>query len=385
MKIGIITQPLRANYGGLLQNYALQKVLKNRGYEVETLNWGYTSRFRQFLSESFRKILSTVTPIQNASALYEPSRKERALISSNTDRFIDKYIHRTIPLTCASDFIKVSRRNKYDVYIVGSDQVWRPCYNIYLDAMFLNFVTEENVKRISYAASFGTDLWEYNDIETKKCALLAQKFDLITVREESGVDMCKRHLGVNASCVLDPTLLLCKEDYIKLIKEEKEQESSGSLFYYILDPSSSKIDIVKFIADRCSLVPFKVLPDYCGKNISKEHIKADTDQCIFPSVTSWLRAFMDAKMIVVDSFHGMVFSIIFNKPFWVIGNKERGMSRFTSLLSMLELSDRMLDYSDLGSIDLLKEIDWNRVNNILAVKRKYSLNLLFGALESHKL
>ena len=86
------------------------------------------------------------------------------------------------------------------------------------------------------------------------------------------------------------------------------------------------------------------------------------EDCVFPGVTTWLRAFMDAEMTIVDSFHGMVFSIIFNKPFWAIGNVGRGMSRFTSLLRTFHLEDRLLDEEHLDNVDFSKSINWNMVN-----------------------
>lgn len=101
------------------------------------------------------------------------------------------------------------------------------------------------MKRLSYAASFGTDKWEFTPQQTAICSPLAQKFDLVTVREGSGVKLCKDHLGVNAVHVLDPTMLLTKEDYISLIEAEKEPQAAGTLFYYILDPASKKTAFIK--------------------------------------------------------------------------------------------------------------------------------------------
>lgn len=113
-----------------------------------------------------------------------------------------------------------------------------------------------------------------------------------------------------------------------------------------------------------------------------EDVKNRIEDCVFPSVTAWLRAFMDAEMTIVDSFHGMVFSIIFNKPFWVIGNEERGMSRFTSLLKQFQLEDRLLDVNHLDDIDCSKPIDWARVNRILEDNRMKSKALLLDQLKA---
>lgn len=104
-----------------------------------------------------------------------------------------------------------------DAYVVGSDQVWRPAFNLgpRLGNMFLDFAGDD-VKKISYAASFGCKEWEYTEEQERMCGKLAKRFDAISVREASGVDLCKEHFGVDATLVLDPTLLLNKEDYGKV-------------------------------------------------------------------------------------------------------------------------------------------------------------------------
>ena len=264
--------------------------------------------------------------------------------------------------------------------MVGSDQCWRPCYNAFLPSMFLDFVLDKQVKRIAYAASFGTDKWEFTPQQTAVCAPLAKKFDMVSVREDSGVKLCKEHLGVDAVHVLDPTMLLTKEDYIQLIENEKEPKSDGTLFNYILDPDAKKSAFIHKVAKANGLKAFQVLPKCQAEIRTKEDVKKRIEDCVFPGVTTWLRAFMDAEMTIVDSFHGMVFSIIFNKPFWVIGNAHRGMSRFTSLLKVFHLENRLLDASGLDDVDLSQSIDWESVNEILKEKQKECKLLLLNSL-----
>ena len=120
------------------------------------------------------------------------------------------------------------------------------------------------------------------------------------------------------------------------------------------------------------------MPKYQAENRTKEDVKKRIEDCIFPSVTSWLRAFMDAEMVIVDSFHGAVFSIIFNKPFWVISNTERGNARFESLLKMFGLDDRMILPKD--EVDWQSYIDWKMVNEMRAKERKHCVELLKESL-----
>ena len=381
MRIGILTQPLQANYGGLLQNYALQQVLLRAGHEVETIDW--TPSNKSLRSRLYRikwTILPFLYPKKYPKLRYQPTAEERKVIQQHTNHFISTYIHHTKTITFNGGFRRQAKVGNYDAYVVGSDQCWRPRYNAFLTSMFLDFVKEEKPKRIAYAASFGTDQWEFTQEMTSICAPLAQKFDFVSVREDSGVKLCKDHLGVDAVHVLDPTLLLTKEDYIHLIEAEKEPKAKGTLFNYILDPDAAKSAFINKVEKEKGLTTFQVLPKCQAETRTMDDIKNHIEDCVFPEVTAWLRAFMDAEMTIVDSFHGMVFSIIFNKPFWVIGNANRGMSRFTSLLKVFHLEDRLLDANQLQEVDINRPVDWASVNAILEQKRNKCTNLLISQL-----
>jgi len=386
MKIGILTQPLHNNYGGLLQNYALQQVLKGMGHEVETIDHGEksVSYFHKKLSKVKAYLKYFLLPSHYQKPRYTPSSKEIAIIRKNTNYFINKYISRTKVLHSSNEFVEISKPNKYDAYVVGSDQCWRPRYNSsFLSEMFLRFAENQtNVKRIAYATSFGTDEWEFTPEKTSQCAALAKKFDLITVREESGIVLCRKKLGVDATHVLDPTMLLDKEDYIKLVENEGEPQSLGNLFYYILDPSAEKKALIEDIAAKNGLKAFTIMPKYQAENRTKEDVKKRIEDCIFPSVTSWLRAFKDAEMVIVDSFHGAVFSIIYNKPFWVLANKKRGNARFESLLGMFGLEDRLISPED--RVDWSRKIDWERVNTVREEKKEHCKLLLKSILNNNE-
>lgn len=385
MKLGILTQPLHINYGGLLQNYALQQVLIRAGHEVETIDWQSPKAgwLRICLSRVKWTLLSAILPhkYKKPKFNYQPTGKEMATIRRNTNHFMDAYIRHTPFVQSLNGFARQAEKGQYDGYVVGSDQCWRPKYNSFLPAMFLGFARDKDVRRIAYAASFGIDSWEFTPKMTSLCAPLARKFDLVTVREDSGVKLCKDHLGVEASHVLDPTMLLAKEDYIHLIEAEKEPQSAGTLFNYILDPDETKTAFINQVAKDMNLKPFQVLPKYQAETRTRADVKRRIEDCVYPRVTTWLRAFMDAEMTIVDSFHGMIFSIIFNKPFWVLGNAGRGMSRFTSLLRIFGLEDRLLDVSELERVDYTKPTNWEVVNDLLEQKRESSTQLLLKTLK----
>lgn len=380
MKIGIITQPLQNNYGGLLQNYALQQVLKKLGHEAITLDQkdAPVSHIRFIASIVKTFIFKSVGKGTNRSyPCNKINEKKIAYTRAYTKDFVDKYIAHSPAMYKTVDFRSFCINNKIDALIAGSDQVWRPRYNCNIYRSFFDFVEGLEIKRYAYAASFGVDSWEFSEEQTIKCKKLIELFDAISVREESGIDLCKTYLNREAEHVLDPTMLLDKEDYEELVYKEHESASSGNLFTYILDESEEKTNIIESVAKSLDLVPFRVMPKY---QLSKNTIK-QIDDCVYPPVTQWLRAFIDAEFVVCDSFHGAVFSIIFNKPFIVIGNKKRGMARFKSLLETFELSDRITADTENTPSLVNIPIDWEKVNNILAEQRIISFEYLKSNLK----
>lgn len=382
MKIGILTLPLNINYGGILQAYALKCVLESNGHDVKFIQSDIfpsdvPKRFsvkrralvypKRFVMKYFLKKNISVRPDYDIVKKY-------CFIARNIQPFIDQHIQ-YIDL---QNILK-NKTKCLDAIIVGSDQVWRREFTgpTIVD-YFLGFLNTNEVKRIAYAASFGSEKWEFTDSETKKCAELAKKFDLITVRENLGVYFCQKYLQVAATHVLDPTMLLDKESYINLVNQASENKSDGNLFYYILDDKPEKKAFVDNIATALDLVPFTQMPEL--KTSTKSYLPFDYDErYCYSSVTSWLRSFIDAKFVVTDSFHGCVFSIIFNKPFYVIANKERGMARFNSLLKLFNLESRMIDVAGTPNITC-EAIDWDNVNRIKEKYAKLSMLLLLNSL-----
>ena len=374
MKIGIVTQPLQTNYGGLLQNYALQQVLKRLGHQPITLNINTSiSKWKMHVLYSKFFILKLIKKDNNYQLPFHLNEEKKAIIRQHTNRFIEKYIEHTEELQHPEEFRNYTIKNKLEALIVGSDQVWRPIYNHNILCSFFDFAKGLPIKRIAYAASFGVDEWEFNNYQTLICRNLIKDFNFVSVREKSGINLCKDYLYQNAVHVLDPTMLLDKEDYIKLVEIEKEPISKGQLFTYILDESEEKKEIIDKIASYLNLSPFSSMPKY---PINRETIKNNLNDCVYPTVTQWIRSFIDAEFVICDSFHGAVFSIIFNKSFLIIGNKERGMTRFNSLLDTFELRNRIISNSlDIHSI-VNTPINWDKVNQIRSEMKIFSINHL---------
>ena len=375
MKIAILTLPLHINYGGILQAYALQTVLQLMGHDVYVLQCAKHFRPINFMQLPLvygkhlaRKLLKDWrTPI-----LYKKvAKKEIPIIRRNTNRFIETYLN----LREINSLDELSE-NEYDAFVVGSDQVWR--YPYFRDMWFapitdafLAFTKGWNVRRISYAASFGMDnIDEYSFGEKQKCADAIKLFDAVSVREDSGVGICKNIMGIDASHVLDPTMLLSKDDYISLVEKSNVPRSPGDMLCYILDMTSFKSAMVEKIAKEKSLTPFNVIADTSNRALPIE-------KRVQPPVESWLRGFIDAKFVVTDSFHACVFSIIFGKPFLVIGNARRGMGRFVSLLKEFGLENHLI-IDSFPEGDLI-ELSENQTVSLAAAKEK-SISFLKSAL-----
>lgn len=376
MKIGIITLPLHTNYGGILQAYALQTILERMGHEVVIFNkekeyklplWKYP------LAYTKRIIKKYVFKKKETKILEEQyNQKIQLKISKNTQEFIKQYIH----LYTIKSF-KDSRKDDFDAIIVGSDQVWRPKYFIpmfksNIENAYLAFAKGWKIKRIVYAASFGTEEWEYTLTQTKECGKLLKLFDAVSVREESGIKLCKKYFGVEVKHVLDPTLLLSKKDYIQLFETAKIPKSSGNLLTYILDETPEKTEIINKIAIDKDLIPFSV------NSIKIENPNAPSEERIQPPVEAWLRGFYDAEFIVTDSFHACVFSIIFKKPFIAIGNKKRGMARFESLLKMFGLEDRLI--SNIENYHYIENA--KNIQDIIEKNRNMAYDFLYKNLKN---
>lgn len=216
---------------------------------------------------------------------------------------------------------------------------------------------DDNVKKLSYAASFGCKEWEYTKEQEKTCSKLAKRFDAISVREASAVDLCKNHFGIDVSLVLDPTLLLNKEDYEKVCNDIPKKDKH--IFVYSLVVGESVMSVATKVSEAKGL---PIVVKEAGGKVKKE----DT-------IEDWFAEFRDAEYVVTDSFHGMVFSIIFNKPFYIVMNPSGGNDRYISLLSQLGLIGRIIT-DETSPLDM--QIDWNAVNERLHNLRQSSLTFL---------
>lgn len=377
MKIGILTLPLHTNYGGILQAYALQTVLERMGHEVYVIQVKRKEipllpLWKRYLCYAKRAILKYIFGKKDVIVFYEShERTILPILRQNTNKFISKYIHSYH----INSFNEIGNKNIFDAYVVGSDQIWRPLYSHWdIEDSFLRFDKQSVTIRIAYAASFGVDTWEYTSEQTENCRKLAQRFNIISVREDSAIHLCKKYLGIDANLVLDPTMLLEAKDYLNLVESSKVPKSRGNLMVYLLNTDEEKSEIVNKIVEDKGLTPILFT-----NNVENSYLPLE--ERIHPIVESWLRGFIDAEYVVTDSFHGCVFSILFHKPFVVFENEGRGISRIKSLLEIFNLCERLVQSDKSNTQIQRKTINWGHVDEVLSGMRESSHAILTNQLK----
>tara|TARA_R110002167_G_scaffold57808_2_gene163470 strand:- start:6826 stop:7983 length:1158 start_codon:yes stop_codon:yes gene_type:complete len=375
LKVGILTLPLHTNFGGNLQAYALLRFLRKNSVDAYFLCreknkyplWKYALSIPKGIFNKY--IFGKDAPI--FKSIKEKLEYDR--VSVNAKFFIENEINpKSFACHSSEELMAEVERLELDAVVVGSDQIWRFQYAPSIEDYFLGFIAKgKNILKISYAASFGTDEWQYDSSQTKRLSQLLSEFSYVSVRERSAVLSCGNNFGVQVDHVLDPTMLLDVSDYTRLFSGN-EFSCAGMVSTYILDESLSVSRIFSCLHEKYG--------ELRRLNTSTEDREASVEKRIAPPTGQWLHGIYDAELLVTDSFHGCVFSIIFNTPFLVYGNESRGLARFESLLEEFGLEDRMVN----SAADVIskseKIIDWHLVNERLEQRRLDSARGLLGAL-----
>ena len=364
IKIGIFSLPLNWNYGGILQQYALSEYIKKKNFKpiifsrrasrksflillIVNLKWKIIMILEKLNCFNFLPLVAT------------ESFKKKFLDNKTKDFFDSKKI---------TAFVK---KNKIKHFIVGSDQIWNVEATPSIHDSFLGFVDKDkNNVLASYAPSFAHDDWKYSIKQTIDSKMLLKNFSFISVRENAGVELISKHFKMNSIRVLDPTFLLDVNDYHKLLENENSNNDKRkkTIFSYIFENGAERIKIIEKDAKKNNLEAIS----FCGLNNIPNLIKNNRRNY---SVESWLNSLKNSSIVVTDSFHGMVFAIIFKKNFYVLLNQKNGTSRINSLLKDLDLESRIIDNLDLIQYNT-NNIDWNSVEIRLEKLKLISINFL---------
>lgn len=377
-RIGIITIVKVNNYGAELQAFALQKKLELMGYQSEIIDYLYyknplhekSRRSQPWISIGFvNRIKEWLYPVYY-SFRTRPYREAKLARERRFEGF-----HRSFTRFSKGCFEKIdalfSADLIYDVYIVGSDQVWNPYTNTSLDPYFLRFAPEGACK-ISYASSFGV-----SQVPDATKAFYAKGFDgfrAVSVREDSAVALVRQLSGMEATHVLDPTLLLSMEDWRAY--STKPNIEGGYILMYILASSPMSSRIAKKLSSDLGLPIVRICREAVGEGDSGFLDITDAGPSEF---LGWV---MNASMMITNSFHGTAFSVNFNIPFYVIvpGHKANN-SRQESLLRLLNLSSRILREGGDVKLEDPTEIDFSKPNELLAAEIEKSVSFLRDSIE----
>lgn len=318
MRVGIITITDYENYGNKLQNYALQTVLEKMGLEAVTIPCRTLKKYKYYKIYPIVRLISGI-------AGRNRQRIGIALKQIKFNRFTKKYIKTSNEFATLYS-IPETLNSSYDYFVAGSDQIWNPYTRFNWDFNFLSFA--DCKKRISYAASIGVS--SFSDSVARKIKERIENIRFLSVREKSAAEIIMKMTGRDADVSLDPTLLLDKEEWVKRFHiSPKNKNDSYILSYYLGTKESKNIAIGKALE-------YVDLPVYDLS--SPENV---TEYCHDPR--EFVCLIQNAGLVVTDSFHGVVFSILMEVPFFyterVDENAHMG-SRVKSLFKVLCLENR---------------------------------------------
>ncbi len=363
MKIEIITRHAIANYGSVLQSYATEKIFQKMGYDTEIVNYIPEAEVKKNQCETFANFSKIFGKNKITKFIYKILQKRN--IYKMYDMF-SKYRKKILNISNQEfNSIDELKRNypKADIYCTGSDQVWGNIgNNEYDEAYFLSFLPR-NTKCIAFSASFGKE--KISPYLYNKLPKLLDKYDLLLLREISGINILKKLGNYNTKLFLDPTLLLQKEEWENLC--QKKLLNKEYILVYQLHHNRNFDKYIKKIAKQKKIDVIRI-------SVSK-YYKFKYGRFIYlPSIEEFLGYIKNAKYIITDSFHCTVFSLIFNIPFLDILPNNTG-TRIESLLEMTNLKDRIvMDYDDINIIN--KKINFGQVNSIIDKKRNDDLQFL---------
>ncbi|MBQ9760435.1 MAG: polysaccharide pyruvyl transferase family protein [Clostridia bacterium] len=347
--VGIAGYWYATNYGSVITYYSLYKAIEAMGYKTVILDRPDKHLDGEPQTVFARVFMNKFANISDSYPYFE---------QGNYDRLCDKYV-------------------------VGSDQVWTP--GAICDAgyrFFLDFVSDDKTK-VAYAPSFGQDKFEARSETKKIVSYLLSRFDAVSVRENTGVDICEREFNIDAVQMIDPIFLNNREFYDRIAEYSNKRIETPYVLSYILDPDESKRNMLLKTQEEKGLTLVNLLDGRYG-TFDRNNEKLNLPNTLKDvNEEEWIRLFRDSDFVITDSHHGFAMAVIFNKPVICIMNKSRGGTRFTSLLGWLGMLDRLVDKDeDINEKKyLFGEYDYSAVNQVIETKRAEALRWLSDSLK----
>lgn len=336
----------RSNYGSTLTNYALYNYLQSLGLSV---------------------------------AMVSPPNFDRHYAGE----FNKKYGYRMTAKYAPED---MKENNKYiDTFIVASDVLWYYDAFIKTGYFFMLDFVDDDKRKISYATSFGNTNRFFPENDIIKARALLNRFDSISVREYEAVDICKSRFGIQATQVLDPVFICDKKCYDILAANATRKTSEKFMLSYILDPTEQKVEVLDKISKKLHL-KLVTITDKQFNATEKYSLLKGHGLIENATIEELIYHFMNSSFVVTDSYHGLCFSLIFERTFVTLVNRARGASRFETLANDFNIWDRMVDSIDiiLNKTDLLKPIEYSKIRNKIQMEISRSKKWLNDAIFAPK-
>lgn len=362
MKVGFITMHRVDNYGAVLQTYALSKTLIDKGFEPYVIDYvpercKLTYQLKTVRSDRNKSLFHKVFYIVVSAPI-------RLFIFYRFNSFIKRYVQLTNKKYKTLQELK-QIGGKFDIYMTGSDQVWNSGFSGEIDPAFLLGFVDKNMKKVSYAASFGKSSLAKE--EKPKMKEYLSQYSYVTVRENEGVEILE-DLGLEGKQVLDPTLLLNREQWSEIAGKPILEEKY--VLIYQLNPNKEVIECAKKLAEKYGLKIVKF-----GRDIKKQ--EGVNINFAFSKPENFVNLILNAQFVVTDSFHGTAFSLNLNTQVYVV-YPPKFSGRLQSILELTNLTNRIYK----GKIDL-EEIDFVKVNKIFDKCREESLKILVDMCQNN--
>ena len=378
-KIGIITFHNSYNCGSMLESYAIQHWLNKNGYNAEIID--YASEGQKNLYAVFEKHLSLRSIVKNLILM--PHYRRLKNNNKEYEKFKNTFYKKSKPISSRTEL----ESTNYDILVAGSDQIWNTTIADFDYAYYLDF--SKTAKKIAYAPSFGArDPKVYCDKEQfDKLASLLGDFDYYSIREKNGQKWLKEEFNIDAEVLLDPTLLLDVSDYKELESDYSKYENRKYIFFYCTIFNSKVYKLVKQISKKYNL-------DVITWN-AKSYYKWGAGRFGFELVdfetpSLYLKLIKDAQLVITTSFHGTIFSTLYEKKFFTIKNGDMfgDDDRVKTLVDFLGLQDRLIEMDFDDNFDYLQDIDFTeekeKIKPLQAKSERFLRNALGELSETRK-
>lgn len=361
MKVGIVTWHYNPNYGGLVQAYALQETIKKLGYDTEFVN------YRPDLNTSKKRIIRQIKDVYimlKRPELYKGRKLKYKFIKEKLN--VGKLYYSYDELSKEADSF-------YNVGVCGSDQIWSNNTGTVNPLYYLDFIDED--KRISYAPSIGYNKISDNLVEDFK--KYVNKIRFLSIREEKGAEIIKSLTSRDAKVVLDPSLLVSKENWLQEIKDKQEVSPNGNyILLYVLGDNNDHVEYAKKLSEYTG---YEIIA-LEAKNSRLEGIKT-----VSGDPFDFIELLNKASYILTDSFHGVALSINLEKQFATFKRFEDNESisqnsRIYNILNKTNLTDRLISTNEPLSFFEENAIDYDLVTPLLEEERKSSLEFLSNSI-----